>query len=233
MRIRTLIREVCPVKAVNQSGFQVVPSSRLASDAAGFVAPTFPESCVEGHNNFLPGGVNEEAKEETCASASSYRQEENRNTDSGTSGCVEEKSTTCGKATGQRGRLHDLVVQFFLNWRHHSVAPIDPVRTFSYSNHNLPRSEAAPTAPVPVRLPLARASALPSPSLEELLIRMQCNLADVTYGAIWEIENKRFVLFADKITGSSLVLPLNDFGVQSVRLHIRESRQKFGIWEDL
>jgi hypothetical protein len=62
---------------------------------------------------------------------------------------------------------------------------------------------------------------------------MQCNLADVTYGAIWEIENKRFVLFADKITGSSLVLPLNDFGVQSVRLHIRESRQKFGIWEDL
>ena len=219
------------VNSANQNNFHVVPSSRRASDAAGFVAPTFPERCVEGHNNILSGGENEKTKEETCAIANSYREKENGQ-QLGTSGRVEDKSTTCGRATGQRGRIHSLVVQFFLNW-HREATPLDPVRTFSHRhlNQSSPRT-TAPHVPVSVRLPLARIPAL-SPTLDEMHAKLICNLAGVKFGAIWDISEKAFVLFQDPITTTSLVLPVNNFCVQAVRSHLRESREKFGIGEDL
>jgi hypothetical protein len=224
----TLFRVFSSVNSVDQKSFHAVPSSRLASDDAGFVALTSLPSCVAGHNNILPGGVNEEAKEEICAASSGYREESKQHPDN-TSGRVEEKSTTCGKATGQRGRLHSLVVQFFLNW-HREAAQIDPERRHSFSS---PRSSSAHRAQPCVQQPLAHVSAPSSPTLDEIHAKLICNLACVRYGAIWNISGKSFVLFQDEVTGSSLVLPTDSFDVRSVQAHIRTSREKFGIWEEL
>lgn len=225
----TLFRVFRPVNSVNQNSFQAVPSSRLASDEAGFVAPTSLQSFVAGHNNILPGGANEEAKEETCAIPGGDRQEESGNSDNTSGGVGGSQQNSAEKATGQRGRVHSLVVQFFVNW-HREAQPLDPERRHSFSS---PRT-TAPHVPVPVRLPLARIPAL-SPSLDEIHAKLICNLVpDVKFGALWDISDKRFVLFQDSVTKTSLALPLDsNFCVQLIRSHLRESRHKFGIVEDL
>jgi hypothetical protein len=173
----------------------------------------------------------ENKQEEVCAASCGYREAEQH--PDNTSGCVGgtiNQIGTAEKATRPRGRIHALAASFFNNWRRESSAPIDPVRTF-YSNHNLPRT-TAPHRPVSVRLPLAQIPAL-SPSLDEIHAKLICNLAGVKFGAIWPISEKSLVLFQDPITTTSLVLPVNNFCVQAVRSHVRESREKFGIGEDL
>jgi hypothetical protein len=114
--------------------------------------------------------------------------------------------------------------------RHPQQIEVDPIRTFSFSNHILPAAKQRPAAPICVA-PL-HVSAL-SPSLNEIHANIICNLAGVKFGAIWDISEKPFVLFQDPITTSSLTLPLNDFCVQAVRSHLRASRERFGICEDL
>jgi len=247
----TLVHAFRPVNSVNQNSFHSVPSSRLASDEAGFVAPTSLPSCVEGHNNILPGGVNEKTKEETCAIASSYREKENGQ-QLGTSGRVEEQSTTCGKATARR-RMHDIVAQFFLNWHSHSYSSPRSSSTVRPSQNPPPIMIAAasqsislspasaphgarkvePPANAQAKLSTPRTAPPVSPSLDEIHAKLICNLARVRYGALWNISGKSFVLFADETTGTSLAVPLDGFCVQAVRSHVRASRERFGIWEEL
>lgn len=137
---------------------------------------------------------------------------------------------TCERVVANRRRVISLARLAFglLRRSVHRYQPIatDPIRHHSFSgfiplsvkpSHNLP--------------PLNAAASL---SLESHLIQLTCNLAGVKFGAIWDISGKRFVLFQDPITKTSLALPLdNNFAVQAVRSHLRASREKFGVCEDL
>jgi hypothetical protein len=206
---------------VQASGPEAYHSALIIAEASGFV----PEASV------FSGGANEEAKEETCAIAGSHRQEESRSSDS-TSGGIggSQQKNSAELATGQRGRVHSLVVQFFLNW-HREAQPLDPERRHSFS---FPRSPRAHRAQPCVQQPLAHVAAPISLTLDEIHAKLICDLAGTRFGAVWDISGKLLVLFQDPITKSSLAIPLdNNFCVQAVRSHLRISREKFGIWEDL
>jgi hypothetical protein len=204
----------------------------------------------------------ENKQEEVCAASCGYREEREQHPDD-TSGRVEEKSTTCGRATGQRGRLHSLVVQFFLNW-HRDAESIGTEGRHSFSSPRSGSTVRPPQNPPPIMIAAAsqsftlspatreprKAGAPPalehgliscatrtyapvSPLMDEHLARLTCNLACMRFGAIWDISGKRFVLFGDPVTGTSLALSLDIFCVQAIRSHVRASREKFGIVEDL
>ena len=160
------------------------------------------------------------------------RQDEQRTSinDSGEDGLGETFAITCGKA--MRRLAQWLTVSFF-----HSSdsAPLDldPIRTFILSNRNFPnfpRSSSANHPLVPSPPPRVPAG----PSLDEILAKTVCNLAHTKFLALWNVSGKTFVLFQDPITKSTVALSLDsNFCAELVRSHLRISREKFGIWEDL
>jgi hypothetical protein len=164
--------------------------ARVTVGQASSGVPLFPSDAFHSVNpNEGEIAYEETEQEEVCASGSGYREERKQHPDS-TSGCVEGKSTTCGKATSQRGRIHALAASFFNNWRRDSSAPIDPVRTFSYSS---PRRSSAHRAQTCVQQSLAHVSAPISPLFDEIHARTACNLAGVKFDFLWTINDKTLV----------------------------------------